>query len=505
MQFSIQNVVGAAPSGRPWLWLTTPFILLLTVAILACDGKQDDPATVILAADPPSLLQGQSVTMMLSTLEDFFDEELELPLTSAGGLVFQELVVDSHTKAIATFTSDESTEIGPHRFEIDQGGRHGVLDISVMAEQPGPGTIKAEGNKATAGARNAILTLLGKGTKLDSDCEVEVEGADGFTIDSVNVKTERRIIVTYSISLDQEPTAATVVVLDGVKRYEVPFEIVSAKEFENRAEDQRLVKGRVGWITLTHPSAEMGQFTRFVEEDNTETGIADVIDQTEVRIPVRVPFDYKGDSLTLTAGTFESGGAYYELMTTDVMLLEPAYIAITPSVLSLSSGEQQVALRAQGIDLTALESLTLADNEQLSLSDWEATTASEGTATFVVEPGAEPGSHLLYADDGFRQAVGVVGLHKSIGYAIKKSEEELKIGDHIYLSFVFQGSDLVEGEYELSGADGVEVVGLTHIDEGGFVAELAADNDTHEGLRKLNLNVGDKDYDVFVSVTESGL
>ncbi len=486
--------------------------LLISILFLlsACDNdskKEEDAAQVLLAADPPSLVQGESIVSTLIASEPFFSEALQAPLTSEGGLTLDSLIIRDEQTALATFKTAAGTAVGSHRFELESGGTTSELTVSVLAEQPGPGTITTRGNIATAGARMASLSILGKGTRFDSETTVHVEGADGLEVRFVNVITQTWIDVMYNIDIDQEPIQAAVVLQDGGRRYEAPFTIVSPAVFESQASNQVLVRGQVGRVTLSHPEASLHFCTHFqIDDESIETGSAEVVRAgTEVRIPMRVPLDFAGDTLSLTASSFSEGGAVLEMMEVNIALLEPAYLAFVPSRLDKDEGESSVGIVTQGLDLTALESLTVEENDHVVLSGWETTAAKEGSAEFVFSSDTEEGAYRLVADDGARQVTGVVAVVDWDGQAAYRAQREVAAGDRVFFPIVVKGHDLVEGDSALSGDSGVEVLSLIHIDEGCVVAELEVDKNASKGLRALELRAGEKDYHVYIEVIESGL
>ncbi|MCP4663865.1 MAG: hypothetical protein GY856_51430, partial [bacterium] len=310
----------------------------------------------------------------------------------------------------------------------------------------GPGTITAEGTTATAGARMATLTILGQGTGFDNMCTVHAEGADGFEVVLVRVIAASLMEVVYNISFDQEPTQATIVMEDGDYSYEVPFTILSPVTLENQAADQALTRGQVGSVTLSHAEAGLHFGTYFETDDSIETGAAEVIvKDTEVRIPIRVPADYPGDTLSLTANSFSEGGAYLETMSVEIDLLDPAYIAFTPSRLNLTDGEQSTGVVAQGIDLTTLESLTIEENDHVVISSWEATDTTTGAVDFVLSAETEEGRQILTADDGYRRVSGVVAFIDATGKVAYRAGRDVPAGDRVFFPVVVQGADLVEG------------------------------------------------------------
>ncbi len=487
-----------------WLWIA----VLALVLIAACDDDKDDQDAILLAADPPSLIQGERIESTIKSNGPFFAGKLNKPITSEGGLTLTSLTITNDKTARAVISSNDNTTIGAHSFELEMDGTSAELTISVIAPEFGQGTIRAEGTTATAGANMATLTIFGQGTSFDKKCTVQAEGADGFEVDFVDVITANALQVNYSISLDQEATQATVVLQDGGYRYEVPFTILSPSTFENQATDQVLTRGQVGWVTLSHAEASLGPATFFkLEDESVESGSADVLQASkEVRIPVRVPIDFNGNSLNLTAWSYSQGGAIFETMTVEVELVEPGYFALVPSRLEKTPSEQTVDIVAHEIDLTGLKTLVSEENDTLTLLDWEAAAPGSGNVELLLDSEIRVGAYKLIADNGVRQLTSLVAVTGAIKQnAVYAAEKELIAGDHVYLPIVARGIDLLEGSTELEGDESVEVIGITHIDPGSIIAELAVDGDAEEGMHTLVLNNGSETYDVYIKINDSGL
>ena len=86
------------------------------------------------------------------------------------------------------------------KVEFTVGEETAALDMTVLIEPPGPGTVTAEGNVATAGAQMATVTIRGQGTHFDSDVTTAIEGAPGFDIVSQRIVTAgfAHLLTAYS-------------------------------------------------------------------------------------------------------------------------------------------------------------------------------------------------------------------------------------------------------------------------------------------------------------------
>ncbi|MFO8074425.1 MAG: hypothetical protein R6V85_21395 [Polyangia bacterium] len=479
--------------------------LLPLCLLFSCSPGKVEELPVVLAADPPYLLRGEAVVTTLTSLEKFFTADVNGPIESEGGLVIESITRDSDTRAFATVSSAADTVVGDHRYTFDLDGEVAELTLSVLEEQPGPGTVSAEGNTATAGARQATLEIHGEGTSFDSLCTVHVEGADGFHVEMTDVVSTTLVEVRYSIDRDQSSTEATVVVTDGLARYEVPFTIVSPASFETTIESQWLERGRVGWIGFASSNASLTHGTYIPDgEDQIESGEVDLLDSTEAWIPVRVPFDYESDYVVLEASTYTQGGAFLETITAEVEILEPAYIVAVPSLISQSPGQQSVELLARGTDLSGLESVEMDGPEGVGIADWLADDATSGTLTFDVADGAHSGEIFITADDGRRLIPGLVGI-PPFGHGAWEAEIEIPRGDRVLLPVVVYGGVLLEDTIEVTEDSGVDVVGWEYIDEGCLVVDVAVETNASEGFRTLVLTSDQEYFDINFEVVESGI
>ena len=476
----------------------------------ACSEDRETKLDIVISASPPSLAMGESITAELVATEAFFTADIDTPITSEGGLALESVVRRDSTCAIATFVSSAETKAGIHHYELEMGKKTGVLDMSVLLDGQGAGTVTCKGNEASAGASHAQLNVYGEATHFDDDVEVKVIDADEFTVNLVQVENGAWIKIDYSIDLNQTPGTATIKILDGPYAYEVPFTILPPVILDNVKGEQVLTKGQVGLVKVSNPDAEMGAWTAFgVGDFAVEAGAADVISETEVEIPVRVPFDYAEDHLDLVARTFSGGGAFLEMVNVPVRLREPAYIVITPSMLDLTSpGEQKVSLAALGADLSALESLTLETNDQLSLASWQADSATAGLASFVVGAAAQTGGYELTAREGGRDIVGVLGLSGPLT-DVFEARHEVAAGDHLYIPLVIESGALNAADAVIYGDDDIEIINLIYVDENCVVAEVAVSPGAYAGdtgtLHTLKMKNDDDEYTVYFELVESGL
>ncbi|MDJ0765364.1 MAG: hypothetical protein QNJ97_20455 [Myxococcota bacterium] len=484
------------------LVLTVLFLLLA----LACDEDDAGDEAVYLAANPPSLVQGQTVSVAITASEAFFDGTIVLPVTSEGGLTIQSITPSNDVTALMAVASTSGTAVGLHRFELDAGEDMGLLKISVLEAEAGSGTVTAEGAMGTAGATMATLVIKGQGTSFDSHCTVHAEGADGFHVGIVDVVGSGLMHVTYSIGEDQPPTQATIVVLDGLERYELPFAILSPGTYENQAGIQYLTKGQVGWVTLSHPEAALHIGTRFeIEDQAIEAGPVDIVSDTEVRIPVRMAVDYPSGSTTLTARTYTQGGAFLERMTTEVEVMDRAYIGFVPTALDLTTSDHQVDVAAEGLDLTQVTSLTIEENDQVFVSGFEPMGPNIGEVMFALTQAAETSIFQITADDGKRQVKGVVALVEMGTQAVFNPGVSVARGDRVYFPVVVQGHQMTAENVTVIGTDEIEVMGKVLIDTSCVLADIIVAKTAREGLHEISISTEGKTYNVYVRVIDSGM
>lgn len=456
-----------------------------------------------MGADPPSLIIGESITATVTSSDSFFIDDVDTPIASEGGLVIQSVTITDSKHAVISMVSTPSTQIGSHTFELDIDGVTGLLDVSVLSPGLGAGTASASDAVATAGASGATLTIRGNGTHFDSKCTARVEGADGFQAISLDAVDSSLIQINYSIELDQEPTDATIVLLDGAYRYEIPFTIISPTHYESQSAEQVLTKGQAGWITLTHPDANLHWGTRLALDDEAiEVGEIEILDDGEARIPVRVPFDFESNSLTFKAHTLLNGGSFLETIQTEVKLVSPAYIATVPSRLSQQPGEHEVEIVSAGFDLLQLEGLSI-DDESVSITNWNVQTSEQATATIVLSDIAEEGAYRILASDGQLSTTGMVVITDGNGRVAHRIQQEIPRGDHIYFPIVIQGADLKTDSTALLTDEDIEVIDLIFLDSGSLVAELSIDPEAEHTARTMVLRTEEYDYEIHVSIIDS--
>jgi hypothetical protein len=301
------------------------YILFLFAAYLftvAC-GDSIEPKDVLLSATPQSVVRGTSSVVHITSSEDIFDKTGIQDLVSDGGLVLRGFHRESKTSAIAEVLADEATAIGRHVFNIEMGSGTGTVTISVLSGPLNQGQVFPANAEASSGADWATLYLDGMGTAWDSGVQVSAEGAPGMHVLAWRVVTESRLEVSYSIDLSQEPVIADIVVQDGAAQWIVPFTIVAAQRFENLAGPQPIIKGRVATATLRNPSSGINAWTRlFTDDDALELGEAEELSTGSVELPVRIPIDFEGDSLSLLAKTFTADRRYVEVMPVELVVYE---------------------------------------------------------------------------------------------------------------------------------------------------------------------------------------
>ncbi len=479
-------------------------IICLVSLVVCCEGGYIDKPLPVIAAQPPSLFEGASLTAALSADDSFFTNDMGLPQVSDRGLVLSALELKSDTVATATFTTTAATLTGLHRFELVSALDTAVLKISVLVPPPGPGTVSSDNAHATAGASGAMLKIEGYGTSFDERCSIHVEGAPGFEITSVDVISGALIQLTYNIGMEQPAVQAILVIIDGKQRYELPFVISPAAVFENQAANAPLVKGQAGWVSLSHPYATFGANTFFeINVDGIETGKAEVIDTTQVRIPVRVPFDYPSNTLALVAKTLSQGGAVAETMTLGLSLVEPAYLTLSPTSLLATQPDHQVQLNAVGFDLSTIEELTV-EGEAVSIIDWQVLDANTGTCSLGLLQADVDRSFLITAKSSEREVSGVIAVRR-LSKAIYSSCERIRIGDHLYCSIVVSGFELAETEVSLETSEAIELKNWQQLDRSRLVAELVVQKSAVPGWELITLNNGANAYEAEIEIVESGL
>jgi hypothetical protein len=216
---------------------------------------------------------------------------------------------------------------------------------------------------------------------------------------------------------------------------------------------------------------------------------------------VRVPFDFDGDTLELTAFTYTQGGSWLEIVTTEVAVLDPAWIAVAPSVLPIGTETQTVDLSSQGVDITALDALSLNGEGSVSLAAWEATSPDSGSLTIVVADGAIAGAYELIADDGDREIIGLLA-YGSPSAGVSAADTGLLAGDQGFVPLVSTGMLLVEDTVEITGDGSVAVVDWTFIDSRCVVVEIETLESATVGTHALTVSNGTDDLQAHLYVHE---
>ena len=78
-------------------------------------------------------------------------------------------------------------------------------------------------------------------------------------------------------------------------------------------------------------------------------------------------------------------------------------------------------------------------------------------------------------------------------------------GDRVFLPIIVQDGGVTPENIEFATPEGIDVLGITHIDEGCFIAEIFVERDQAEGTDKMDLKVGDKNYEIYVDIERSKL
>jgi hypothetical protein len=483
-------------------------LLFVVLLLPSCAGNEEGGDDILVAANPPSMDKGQSVSIELRSTGKLFTEAVTAPIESDGGLVMKTLKPRDAKRALATFVSDKETEVGIHTFELKFGSREAALSVSVLAPDSGPGTVTAEGNVASSGAEFAYFVINGEGTQFDSRCEVKAEGADGFRVRFIAVEGPRRIKVYYEIALEQEPGDATIVLTDGDYRYDLPFTIVGPSQLDNAIEGQVVEKGRRGEVLLYHPAATLLSSTRFDDDeaDLIETGEAVQEEEGDIAIPIRVPYDFAEDTLDMTARTYLERGAILEMVSTEVTLVEPAYLAIKGAKLDHTPGSQRLAFTVQGIDAREIEQLIIEEGAgAVFVVGWEVDSEDSGFVDIYQSEEVVEGPYKLVAETPTREISAVLAVSNRESQRAHVPDSSIFAGDHLFVPVTVEGRDLFDGAVEaVSDDEDLAVVRLTRIDDDSVILELAIDENTYPGTRRLTLEGQEYSYSVSIQVEESG-
>ena len=185
---------------------TIPVLMMFFVVpwFLAC-GSDSQPVEVYLSSDPGSIEIGQAITATVIASEDFFLGDSDKEDTTEGGLTLISFARHDKRTALVKLLAASDATVGAHELKIAMGGKQALLRISVVNAAASPGTVSAmSGGTCTAGAMRAPLRLLGENTHFDSNVTVSIEGAEGVTVDFVEIVTNTIMVVDYSVSLDRK-------------------------------------------------------------------------------------------------------------------------------------------------------------------------------------------------------------------------------------------------------------------------------------------------------------
>ena len=502
--------------------------MLCLLPVLGCKEESDKAAVIAIASDPTGIYKGEDVNVRLVASKPFFTEDVDLSAVSDRGLILSGLKRQDDTHAVAALETDEETEVGLHEISIEVGGATAMLQLSVLTPEQGPGTVTVERNAGSAGVEMAQFVIYGDGTSFDRLCTAEVEGADGFEVRFLDIEGSEQINVYYSISRDQEPTEATVAILDGDYRYEVPFTISAVEELDNEIDGQVLTKGQVGNVIVYHRDASVSRSTVFeVPDERVETGEAQIGDDMSATIPVRVPADYEDNTLALTAKTFSSDGAFLELVHLKVQLVEPAYVAIHDALLPMAPDTYERVFETGGVSAWNVDNIVVApvpadaeaaatdtDDEEadtesvlgLTLSDWRSESKRLGSMDFYLTDKTLEGAYQVTFEltDG-RQLPGIIAVSDWMSRRAHVPAVSAAQGDRLYLPVAVQGGDLVEETVFADGTEEIEVIDTIFIDAHTAVLDIQIDAKAYPSAEYLTLHGEEYDYGVSVTITESGV
>jgi hypothetical protein len=485
-------------------------VLLAAFYFMSCaDPAPTEKEEILVGTKPSSIRQGESYNVELKTKEPFFVENIktETPIVSDGGLILKKITVIDKENAIATLVSDEETQTGLHTFRLIGKNNEAFMDITVFPPDAGPGEVIAERNEGSSGADFAFFTIYGEGTHFDQYCRAEVSGASGFTLRNLSVESPTKIDVYYNIDIDQEPTEIVITLIDGDYHYDVPFNIVRHKEFENEIEGQFLTRGQVGEIFWSHRDAS---YTKYTELLDVETGIeyGTAIETDEgVRIPVRIPYDFEYDSVSFLARTFTGIGSYLELTQCDVSIVDPAFIALKESKLSPAPGEQERNFVTHGISVDQLADIWIEDElHNVEVKDWQRERENEGRIYIDISEEAAEGGYNLMAKSNIKQefasALAVSDWFSMNAYVAKRTIAD---GDRVYLPVTVQGGDLAENSVSIETDDDVEILDQFYIDRFSVVLDVAVAKNAFPSTREITVSGEKYNYLVLLQISESGV
>ncbi|MBN2344081.1 MAG: hypothetical protein JXX29_03300 [Deltaproteobacteria bacterium] len=482
--------------------------MLLLFLLPTCDSDSSSSATVIIAANPSSIEPGEQMVVELRALEPIFTDKKVVPLRSENGLFFKELTVIDEKNALATFVAGATlTEVGLHSFELKYGEKTALVEMSVVQEADGPGTVSLSRSTATAGARMAEFRINGDGTHFDSAVTVTIDGAPGMEIVGIDLLTGSSMDVFFNIDIEQEPTTATVVITDGPFLYELPFIITAPQEFENEMPGQILVRGQVGVLDFSGTGPTLYEGTRPVNlPEGVEVG--DTVDAMHgVSMAMRLPADFAPDTFSLTMYSYLEGGATLEIMTTEIEVADPAYLVPSPSVLLSGSGAVDLSFVYSGFDFADVTSLELEGSDLFVMTTWDALDA---TASVISSVGTETDSYSLIAQTVSREipAQVVVVDDDTLGTTYPSFPDVVE-GDHVFVPVAVASSGFVSGDITFTETANIHVADVIFIDNGSVVFELQIEPHVQTGefgsLERLEVSSDGRTYSVFLNIVDSGV
>jgi hypothetical protein len=481
---------------------------VIAVCLLSatCNNSHDDN-DVLLLVDPQTVVRGTSVSVRITSKESFFKEDIETDLVSEGGLVLRGFHRVSGTELLAEVIADESTTVGRHEFVIETGGGTGTLAISVLAPSAGPGTVEVAGGDAcSSGAEFVRLSVIGHNTSFDSQVTAEIEGADGVTVQFVEVLTATSLEVRYSVSLEQEPGTCVVVLRDGNDEWRIPITIVAPTRLQSQAEPQFLRKGQAGFVRVSNAASKMDGLSRvMVQGDEVEYGLPEVQETGVLDVPLRLPFDTEVDSLAFEVWTFNQG-AFLEIVEVEVELLEPTYLAATPSQLPQVSGDYEVTLVAPGFDFATIESVESQGNDHVMVTKYGVGLDGVARVNLALAPGVEEGEFSLVVHGSQPDLVGVVAIAGD-SQAEHISTWKIEAGDHRYVTVAFSNEVALLGATltaEPDEGDDITVHSIAAVDDTCLVLELSSPEDS-KGWQGVWIHADGEDFHVSLEVVSDVL
>lgn len=476
----------------------------------SCESADDDEI-ILVAVNPASIEKGEIVVVELSSLKPVFTKRKVWPVASDGNLIIREITMVDATHALASIGSANVAGPGVHRFELDFGDKVAAFEISVINPELNSGTVQANMTEATAGAYMATMEVVGKGTRFDNDVTAEVIGAPGLQIIHVDTLTESRLDILFNISREQAPTSATIRLHDGAYSYDIPLNIVPAMVLQNTFTTQYLTKGQVGQIDIGAPNAVFdSSSTQYNEYTNFEIGYQRLVDGHRITVPVRVDFNDERSQLEFEYYTYLNDGAVLQVMQVSVELLEPAYIAVTPSVVTREEISTYVTVIGENINMSEVTSVDFSSDENVSITGFTPLSRAAIELDLLVATYALEGFHSVAVSNGKQTLYAGLVLDNFAGgvVSIHSAKDRIAAGDHIYLNVVTLNNRL-ENELTATGDEYLDVVGITRIDDYCLILELQADAHAPTGeyasRSVVTVHDGAYDFNVSVQITDSEL